>query len=151
MGNKITPANLEDVQYSVPFCVAAAMIDGAECLLPVRADLLERSDIVALACRVRLTATDDYDRLFPAHVPARVRIRTRDHVYEREVRDPRGEPSNPMDLPALRGKFATLAAAVPAAQRADLADAVLSLGATSADTLLSAIDAAFVPPLGRNL
>ena len=147
LGNAVAPANLEDVQYSVPFCVAAAMIDGAECLLPARAALVERSDIVALARRVRLTASDAYDRTFPAHVPARVRIRTPNHVYEREVRVPWGDPSNPMDLPALRGKFATLAAAVPAPQRADLADAVLSLGATSADALLSAIDAAFVQPI----
>ena len=141
LGNAIAPSSLEDVQYSVPFCVAAAMIDGAKCLLPAGCDLLERSDIVSLARRVTLRATDEYDRLFPAHVAARVRIRTPNRVYEREVRDPLGDPSNPMDLAALRRKFDTLAATVPTAQRVRLADAVFALGTGGASTLLGAIDA----------
>lgn len=141
LGNKLAPESLEDVQYSVPFCVAAALIDGAQCLLPVRAELINRGDIVALAHRVRLNSADEYERLFPAHVAACVRIRTRTRTHEREVRDPLGDPANPMDLSALRRKFDTLAACVRAPQRAALADAALEFGMTATGTLLSAIDA----------
>lgn len=141
LGNELAPTSLEGVQYSVPFCLAAALIDGPECLLPARQELLGRADIVALAHRVRLIATDEYDRLFPARVAARVRIRTRDQVLEAEVRDPLGDPVNPMDLSALRRKFSTLAHEVPAEQRQRLADAALALGTSPPDTLLDAIEA----------
>jgi 2-methylcitrate dehydratase PrpD len=141
LSNELAPTSLEGVQYSVPFCIAAVLIDGPECLLPARAELLGRDDIISLAHRVCLSATDEYDGLFPEKVPARVKIRTRGQVLEAEVRDPLGDPANPMDLVALRRKFSTLARSVPAVKREQLADAALALGTSPPGVLLDAIDA----------
>ena len=54
LNNYPDPENLESAQYSLPFCLATAAVEGKNGLLPMRAGLLHRPDLVALAGRVSL-------------------------------------------------------------------------------------------------
>jgi len=103
--NYPAPTSLEDAQYSVPFCLAVAAVAGEEGLLPITPDLLTRRDIVDLARRVRLQPDPQLSRLFPAFVPARVVVYTSKGIFEKQVKSPRGDPDNPLDLKKIESKL----------------------------------------------
>jgi 2-methylcitrate dehydratase PrpD len=126
LSNEPEPGSLEGARYSLPFCIAAAAVDGPASLLPMSSDLLRREDIRALAAKVRLTVDPVLDPLFPVQAPARVRILGKGRTQEREVRFARGDPDNPMGQAGLLRKFTTLVA--PVTDPHPLSDAILRLG-----------------------
>ncbi len=106
--NHAAPATLEDAQYSVPFCVAAAAVEGQKGLLPLLPGLLRRGDIIDLARRIRLHHDPALSRLFPAAVPARVTVYTSKGVFEKQVNFPKGDPENPLTWAEIREKLLRL-------------------------------------------
>ena len=139
LNNYADPATLEGAQYSLPFCLAVAAVGGAEALLPLTADWLQRPDIVALARRITLHVDPDLDARFPAETGARVRLQTAGGTLEKTVRHPLGDPANPMDRTRLVAKFKKLSAGVISAPHqadflalmdrlADLADTAQIVG-----------------------
>ena len=105
LNNFPDPENLESAQYSVPFCLAAAAVEGKNGLLPMRVGLLHRPDLVALAGRISLRVDAGLDRMFPEFTAARVVLRTNRESLEAYCRHPLGDPVNPMDWGMLVHKF----------------------------------------------
>jgi 2-methylcitrate dehydratase PrpD len=140
LGNDAAPRTIEAAQYSVPFCVALAIVRGPDVLLPMLDSALADRDAIALARRIRLRCDPALDAMFSAAVPARVAIHTRGTRFETTVTAPRGEPSNPMSLDDLVRKLrvATRAldpaladravAAIHALDRGDLAPLLAVVG-----------------------
>ena len=105
LNNHPDPDNLESAQYSLPFCMAAVAVEGKDGLLPMRAGLLHRPDLVALAGRISLHVDAGLDRMFPEFTAARVVLRTHRESLEAYCRHPLGDPVNPMDWGMLVHKF----------------------------------------------
>lgn len=121
LNNYADPATLEGAQYSLPFCLAVAIVGGAEALMPFSPDWLQRPDIVALARRINLHIDPELDERFPRETGARVCLQTAGGVLEQTVRHPLGDPANPMDKIHLTAKFKKLSAGVISPQdQADL-------------------------------
>jgi 2-methylcitrate dehydratase PrpD len=116
LNNDTDPATLEGAQYSLPFCLAVAVVGGAEALMPLSPDWLQRPDIVALARRVNLHVDPELDARFPAETGARIWLQTAGGILEQTIRHPLGDPANPMDRTRLVDKFKKLTAGVIAAQ-----------------------------------
>lgn len=74
LANKIAPANLVEVQYSLPFCLAALALRGPEALSPITQDLLRDDRIPALAARIDLETCPTVDQRFPQETLATVRV-----------------------------------------------------------------------------
>lgn len=140
LNNELAPPTLESAQYSVPFCVAAAAVHGAEALVPMEPALLKDKAVLAVSPRVTLSIAADLDPMFPARVPARVAVRSASGVHEATVLAPRGEPVNPMSDEDLAAKFFTIAARriSPAASTA-LLDAFAALRSGEIAPLLAAL------------
>lgn len=111
LNNETAPQTEESAQYSIPFCAALALTRGADALVEIGPGALADPATIALAAKVRLAVDPVYDAMFPRQVPSRVRIRTDNGVLTREVVDPLGEPSNPMDRARLLHKFTRVAEA----------------------------------------
>jgi len=109
LNNDLAPPTLEAAQYSIPFCLAAAAIHGAEALLPLEVMLLADPQVLAFAPRVTVAVGPDLDPMFPKSVPARIAVTTRRGSFSRTVLAPRGEPANPLSDDDLRVKFSTIA------------------------------------------
>ena len=105
LGNKTEPQNLVDVQYSIPYCIGVAAVMGAEALLPVDNDALNRADVAAFAHQVKLHEDVAMSARFPGETLARVVVTTRRGRFESPVTTPRGEASNPMSMQDLQKKF----------------------------------------------
>jgi 2-methylcitrate dehydratase PrpD len=105
LSNETNPATIEGAQYSLPFCLAIAAIDGARGLLPLCQETLGRRDLVQLAHRVVLRIDKDLGALFPEKAAARVKILTRSGHFEKTVIEPLGDPANPFSQADLENKF----------------------------------------------
>lgn len=124
--NEARPASFESAQYSLPFSIAAALVEGPEALLPLSKSSLENPDVLALAQRVVLEHDPGLEGRYPATTPARVRIDTRDgETYTEERNTADGDPDRPFSDAQLLDKLHALARGkVAAAQVAGIVETV---------------------------
>ena len=108
LANRTNPDNLVDVQYSLPYCLAIALVDGAAALLPVTTSCLDRPDLIAVANKVQLSLHHDSDRLFPEETLARVVVHTRRGRFASDLGGPLGDPRSPLLWHGIEEKFRRL-------------------------------------------
>jgi len=140
LGNRTNPDNLIEVQYSLPYCLALAIVDGPKSLLPPRLDCLGRPDIEAVAGKVRISVRNDIDALFPSETLAVVSVETSTARVTSGIGAPFGDPRWPMLWPDVEEKFRVLTRGVlPAQQQQHIIDAVLALASGDILPLLAAL------------
>jgi 2-methylcitrate dehydratase PrpD len=95
---RLAPRTIGEAQFSIPYAVAAAWIDGGLGLVHFTDDALRRSDVLALASRVQPFVDDELDREWRRVItPAKVSIRFRDgQTIQARVNYSKGHPKNPM-------------------------------------------------------
>ncbi|MER9056906.1 MmgE/PrpD family protein [Mesorhizobium sp. M0910] len=108
LNNKPDPSAHFEAQFSVPFCLAVAAIEGSNALVLPDTAVLHRSDLISFARKVDLRIDPQLDALFPARTSARLVVETRSGVYEHQVDFPKGEPDNAMTRSELLEKFERL-------------------------------------------
>lgn len=128
---KLRPRTPYDAQFSLPFAVASALLDGRVALDTFVPETLEQPRRLALAERV--THTIDPNSVFPRGFPGWVRVRLRDgRLLEARAPDGRGSVARPLPAEAIVDKFRDNAArALPPASIAELERATLSLDSAS--------------------
>ena len=126
---KLRPRTPYDAQFSLPYSVAAALVDGRVGLDTYAPERIADARVLALAARVAHAL--DPDSTFPDGFPGWVRVRLRDgRVLEAREPDGRGGPRRPLEPQAVVEKFRDNAArALPRAAVARVEDAALALDA----------------------
>jgi 2-methylcitrate dehydratase PrpD len=109
--NQTAPRSIEEAQYSIPFCIALALVHGKDALLPLCDTHLFDPAVLGLAGRIDLKAALDYRDSFPNTTPARVTMTAHGHKETAEVLYPKGEPQFTLTNDELKQKFMTLTAA----------------------------------------
>ncbi|MBB3041543.1 MmgE/PrpD family protein [Nocardioides soli] len=110
------PRGPYDAKFSLPWSVAALLLDGSVSESTYAVDSVQRAEVAALAGRVR-TESAPSDRV-AADACGRVRIRLRDgQVLEGAVDRSAGGPDAPLSTESLRAKFLANAGGGPAAHR----------------------------------
>ena len=124
---KLRPRTTYEAQFSLPYAVAAAFIDGRVDLDTFTPARLGDERLLALAARVQHLV--DPTSAFPDGFPGWVRVRLADgRVVEAREPDGRGGPSRPLPESAVVEKFRDNAGrALPETRREELERAVLSL------------------------
>ena len=140
LNNLADPPTLESAQYSVPFCMAVAAIQGEDGLTPLTADSLHRSDVTRLANKIKVEWDEKLDALFPGKNPSKVIVKSKDDVFEEFVTVPWGEPDRSPGRADLREKFHTLARGrIPDSQANDILAAIEDLRDGKVGPLLDAL------------
>jgi len=106
LSNRVEPANLIDVQYSIPYCLGLAALDGPDALLPLEEAALDRADVSAFARKVTLHLDSDIDSRFPAESLARVVVTAGSRRFESRLTHPRGEAFEPPSWQEMEEKLA---------------------------------------------
>jgi len=101
---KRAPKTAIDAKFSLPFTIAAALIDGAVTLDSFTPAMMARTDILALAERVDYATVPDWgqDRMASGRLEVRMADGT---VHRREILNAFGHPTNPIGLETLVAKF----------------------------------------------
>jgi len=124
---KARPRTPYDAKFSLPFSVAAALVDGTVGLDTYAPARLADPRVLNLSARVRYAVDDDAP--FPATFPGWVCVRLRDgRMLQARAPDGRGGPERPLPAAAIVAKFRDNATrALPEARVRDLEHAVLAL------------------------
>jgi 2-methylcitrate dehydratase PrpD len=142
------PQSTVHAQFSLPYTVAAALIDGAVRIGHFDRASFERADLLALARRVEPYVDDEIERAWGRSIsPAALEVRMRDGAVHRHRIDyPSGHPQRPMTPHAVQVKAADCfqVAAVPFAQDAAARLAALVDGIEAMDDV-AALVAAMAP------
>jgi 2-methylcitrate dehydratase PrpD len=127
---KRAPQLAIEAKFSLPFTVAAALLDGAVTLDTFAPAVLARADLRALAGRIGFERREDWGR--DQAVCGALRVTLADgRVLREEVLVPRGSPARPLSDADLLGKFIDCCARarhpLPRPQATALAERILGL------------------------
>lgn len=104
-------ATKEQADHSLPYIVAAAILDGDVMPAQYEPERIRQEDVQSLLRRVSVTANPAYSRRFPDEMPCQIRVVLRDgRKLVKESRDYPGFVSHPMSWEAACNKFNGLAA-----------------------------------------
>jgi 2-methylcitrate dehydratase len=104
------PTTRESADHSLPYILAAVLIDGRFSDDIFSESRIRDARIQEMASRIAVNEDKDYSRQFPAKIRCRIEIRTKSgKELTAQVDYPRGHTSNPMTDEEVWGKFRMLA------------------------------------------
>lgn len=105
---KYRPQNTVDAQFSIPFCLGLAL--KYKSVLPdmFTENMLGDPDVLSIADKVEGFEDKSYTQSFPKEFACRVVVKTSEAVYEHEMKNPKGDPENPLKDSDLITKFKNL-------------------------------------------
>ncbi len=107
--SKYKPTTRETADHSLPYCVAALILDGKLTTAQFTDQRINAADIKTMINRVKVVGEDRFEAMFPEKKPAAAVIRTiGGECYEAEVEFPTGDYRNPLSDDALLKKFNSL-------------------------------------------
>ncbi|MBI5234753.1 MAG: MmgE/PrpD family protein [Deltaproteobacteria bacterium] len=116
---KWTPKTRETADHSLPFCVAAALIDRKVNLDTFTDERIRDGAIVQLCAKIKVVKDPALDALYPKAMPNRIEVRLKSgQTFSREIVYPKGHPKNPLTDAEVEGKFLSLVAGRIADNRA---------------------------------
>ncbi|WP_157890624.1 MmgE/PrpD family protein [Mycolicibacterium goodii] len=120
---RMAPRTVVEAQFSIPYTVAAAWIDGPPSIGHFTSKNLQRPDVLELAARVKPYVDGEIDREWSRFVtPAKVTVRFRDgESLQNRVDYPKGHPKNMMTQQEFATKASDCATYAAAASPADIA------------------------------
>lgn len=117
---KWRPRTKETADHSLPYIIAATLVDGEFSERIFEPDRLDDARILSLIDKVAVREDPAFSALFPTSVPCRMTVTKLDgerHVLE--LRNPKGHHDNPLTDEELGDKFRSLAARVLDSERID--------------------------------
>jgi 2-methylcitrate dehydratase PrpD len=128
------PTSGLEAKFSLPFCAAAAVVDGCVGLETFEVARLHDPRIAAMQARVRMTVDPSLDPLAPALTQARVTVRLKNgRILSANANGARGYPDRPASDEELAAKFLSCARQALPPPAADRAFHVLREIETSSD------------------
>ena len=134
-GDKRDIRSKEEADHSLPYMVAAAMLDGEVTPAQYTPERIRRQDIQDLLRKINIHPDEAFSRRFPAEMPCRMQISLRDgRTLGIEKRDYEGFYTRPLSWEQAVAKFDQLAAPfVNAQQRATIVDTIANLETQSVE------------------
>lgn len=116
--HKYRPESRETADHSLPYCIAAALVDHKVTTGSFSEDKLKDERIRKVIDKIKGEASLEFEKMFPAKQPSRVVIRTVDgKEYSEYLEYPKGDPREPMTTQDLENKFNSLSARLLTSER----------------------------------
>ncbi len=107
--HKYRPESRETADHSLPYCLAAAIVDGKITTASFTDEKIADPAIRETIDKIKGEASLEFEEMFPAKQPSRVRITTTDgREFEEYLEYPKGDPREPMTQEDLDAKFGGL-------------------------------------------
>lgn len=107
--HKYRPESRETADHSLPYCVAAALVDHQVTTQSFSEEKLKDERIWQVIDKIKGEASQEFEKMFPAKQPSKVVIKTQDgREYSEYLEYPKGDPREPMSTDDLTAKFNAL-------------------------------------------
>ncbi len=107
---KYRPESRETADHSLPYCLAAAMVDKKITTGSFSDEKLNDPRIFEVIDKIKGEPSIEFEKMFPAKQPSKVVISTKDGKrYSEYLEYPKGDPREPMTMEDLENKFYSLA------------------------------------------
>jgi len=124
--HKYEPDSRETADHSLPYCIAAAIVDWQVTVNSFSDEKLHDRRIRDVIHKIRGEASLEFEKMFPAKQPSKVVIRTQNgKTVSQYLEYPKGDPREPMSDEDIAVKFNALSVAVLSPNRqVDIREAV---------------------------
>ena len=107
--HKYRPESRETADHSLPYCIAAALVDHKITTQSFSDEKLKDSRIWEVIDRIKGVPSKEFEKMFPEKQPSKVVIKTKDgKEYSEYLEYPKGDPREPMTMEDLDNKFNAL-------------------------------------------
>ncbi|MDP4196472.1 MAG: MmgE/PrpD family protein, partial [Bacteroidota bacterium] len=107
--HKYRPESRETADHSLPYCIAAALVDHKITTNSFSEEKLKDPRIWEVIDKIKGEASVEFEKMFPAKQPSRVVVRTKDgREFTEYLEYPKGDPREPMTIEDLENKFNAL-------------------------------------------
>ena len=127
--SKYDPRTRETADHSLPFCIAATIVDGTVTPESFKEEKIMDPELRSYLNKIKVVADPDYEKTFPELKRAGVEIKTTDgNSFEIEVDYPLGDYREPMDDDTLYAKFDSMVTPETGKEKRDkIVDTILNL------------------------
>lgn len=109
--HKYRPDSRETADHSLPYCIACALVDRKVTTQSFDDEKIHDPRIREVIEKIHGEASEEFEKMFPAKQPSRVRIRLKDgKEYSVYLEYPKGDPREPMTEADLDAKVTALCA-----------------------------------------
>jgi len=116
--HKYEPDSRETADHSLPYCIAAAIVDRQVTVNSFSDEKLHDKRIREVIHKIKGEASIEFEKMFPAKQPSKVVIRTKDgKAVSQYLEYPKGDPREPMTDEEIAVKFNALSSAVLSSER----------------------------------
>jgi len=116
--HKYRPESRETADHSLPYCIAAALVDHQITTQSFSEDKLKDERIWEVIDKIKGEASVEFEKMFPAKQPSKVVVKTKDgKEYSEYLEYPKGDPREPMTMEDLTAKFNALSDGLLSAKR----------------------------------
>lgn len=139
--HKYRPESRETADHSLPYCIAAVLVDHKITTQSFSDEKLKDPRIWEVIDKIKGIASEEFEAMFPAKQPSKVQIKTKDgREFEEYLEYPKGDPREPMTMEDLENKFNSLSSELLDADRQKaLKDMILKCEELSAPEFMKAL------------
>ena len=107
--HKYRPESRETADHSLPYCIAAALVDHKITTQSFSDEKLKDPRIWEVIDKIKGEASTEFEKMFPAKQPSTVVVKTKDgREFSEYLEYPKGDPREPMTMDDLENKFNAL-------------------------------------------
>ncbi len=139
--HKYRPDSRETADHSLPYCLAAAIVDRQVTTATFSDEKMEDPHIWEVIDKIKGEASEEFERMFPAKQPSKVTIRTKDQKeYSAYLEYPKGDPREPMTMEDLEVKFNALSSSLLGSrQQVEMKDMIFNCHKISARDFMAGL------------
>lgn len=116
--HKYRPESRETADHSLPYCIAAAIVDRKITTQSFSEEKLKDKRIWEVIDKIKGEASTEFEKMFPAKQPSKVVIKTKDgKEFSKYLEYPKGDPREPMTMEDLENKFNGLSSEILTQER----------------------------------
>jgi 2-methylcitrate dehydratase len=116
--HKYRPESRETADHSLPYCIAAALVDHKITTQSFSEKKLKDPRIWEVIDKIKGEPSEEFEKMFPAKQPSKVVVKTKDgREFSEYLEYPKGDPREPMSMEDLDNKFEGLSEKLLAAGR----------------------------------
>lgn len=111
--HKYRPESRETADHSLPYCVAAALVDHKITTNTFSDEKMKDPRIWEVIDKIKGEASEEFEKMFPAKQPSKVVIKTKDgKEFSEYLEYPKGDPREPMTTDDIENKFNALSSSL---------------------------------------